>query len=283
MTQPVVVYTNLFTIAGKDVKINRYIDMYYIWLNNIIKYGGLTYQDFCITFIDGETKKYIEQSPILQMFQQAIPNFHLIEYEQPTNIKQGMFKRYEIQNILNLTNSIEFHYPFYIYLDIDVLVVKNIRNLFSNNTSKHKTTIFLRPEECMLENNYYGELILEEEKELLHRKNLENMPGFTSGIYGWANSKDTTEFFEFICKKGNESTKELYTVDQPFFNAAIFHYLFVKPGIFNFILLESSLVGHNTIGSHFMTENVLINFCGIPGDDKFHWDKLLLQLFIQGS
>ena len=37
MLSSVIIYTNLFTLEGRDEKKNKYIDMYYIWLLYIIK------------------------------------------------------------------------------------------------------------------------------------------------------------------------------------------------------------------------------------------------------
>ena len=70
---PIVIYTNLFTIKGRDIKINKYIDMYYIWLFNIIKYANLKSNDCCITFVDNDTFEHIKNSSILEFLRSKIP------------------------------------------------------------------------------------------------------------------------------------------------------------------------------------------------------------------
>ena len=271
----VIIYTNLFTLKGKECSKNKYIDMYFIWLLYIIKYANLQQNDKCITLVDNITYNYIKLNPLFLLLIGRINNFNIIEYEQPDSIKQGMLERFKINNILNLTN---IHSAYYLYIDIDVLIVNNIRNIFKQNSINDTATLFLKPEEHILGGNYYGELASEDDKQQISIR-CPTMPGFTSGIFGWtSNSTNITDFFNFIIKTANESDKELYTIDQPFFNAAVFHYMFKKIGIFKFNILSPNIVGHNIFTTQAQSDTVLLNFCGIPGNDRFHWDKILTQL-----
>jgi hypothetical protein len=277
MLYPVVVYTNLFTLPGRDVKLNKYIDMYYVWLFNLFKYGSLRPTDYCVTFIDDVTFEYIKKSQIFKMISNQLPNFTVIKYKQPANIKGGIMKRYDIEEILELTYSARD--PIYLYLDIDVLVMNDIHKLFKNQ-NKDRTTLYLRTEGVITNHLYYGDLMSEDDKQLLVNNHMELMPGFSAGIYGWHNSKDILDFFSYIKNLAAKTEKELYTVEQPFFNAAVFNYFFKKP-IFNISLFNKDEVIDNTMIKPSETKIILVNFCGIPGDEVFHWDKILLQLFIQ--
>lgn len=280
MVSPVVIYTNLFTLHGKDVKVNRYIDMYYVWLFYIMKYGKLNKDDYCITFMDEETYKYIKKSDIYKWIIAKLPNMNVITYETPTNIKDGMMKRYDIDEILDATLHVAHLNPTYLYLDIDVLVINDIRKLFFKNISNDKTTIYLKREGPILDNNYYGELITEEEKQDFINRGFGNMPGFTAGIFGWNKSLDFKLFIKLIKDLAKNNKRELYTVDQPFFNAAVVHYLFKEPQKVNLAIFPNILTGHNKFSKNVPTETVLLNFCGIPGDDLFHWDKILFELML---
>jgi hypothetical protein len=272
----IIIYTNLFTLKGKECSKNKYIDMYYIWLLYIIKYANLQENDICVTLVDNITYNYIKSNNLFLLLIGKIKNFNIIEYEQPDNIKQGMLERFKIYNILNI------HSKYYIYLDIDVIIIQNIRNIFSKsdiNSNDKIPTLFIKPEEHILGGNYYGELASEDDKNQIINM-CPNMPGFTSGIFIWtSDSTNITDFFNFIIKTANESNKELYTIDQPFFNAAIFNYLFKKVGLIRFNILNN-VVGHNIFTIQANSDTILLNFCGIPGDDKFHWDKILTQLCI---
>ena len=283
MSHPIVIYTNLFTLPNKNVSSNRYVDMYFVWLFNIIKYAKFAPYDYCVTFVDEKTFEYIEKSQVYQLFKIHIPNFTPITYKQPVAIKEGMLRRYNISKLLEATAHIAYLDPLYFYLDVDVLIVNDIRKLFRSDEQLYgKTTIYIKTEgNSILDGCYYGELITEKEKCILKDKKLEHMPGFSSGIYGWRNSQNIHTFFNSILERVPGNEKELYTEDQPFYNAAIFNYLFHETGVFNFSILDTKKIGHNTPGFHTNPDTVLINFCGIPGDDIFHWDKLLLQLFLQ--
>lgn len=278
---PIIIYTNLFTLSNRNVKDNKYIDMFYVWLFNIIKNGKLTMSDYCIIFIDNVTIEYIRKSCIYTFLIQYIQNFKIIEYNQPNTIKDGILQRYNIKNIINITYNVEYLNPYYIHLDIDVLVINDIRKLFVNNYENHNnTTIYLRKEGKLLDSNYYGDIITTDEKQILDRSGMLYMPGFSAGIYAWRNSKDIKEYFEFVLNMAKKTTKELYTVEQPFFNGAVFNYFFKKRGIFNFVILDDICVGHNRFSNQVSSNTILLNFCGIPGDESFHWDKILMELFI---
>jgi hypothetical protein len=161
--------------------------------------------------------------------------------------------------------------------------MNDLHHLFYQHTPsvQNKATIYLRPEGVITSGLYYGELITQEEERLLGTKNMQQMPGFSSGIYGWTNSACAKQFFRFIMELAAKAYKDFYTVDQPFFNAAVFNYFFRDAGIFNIALLDQSKVIDNRMMQPQTTEIILVNLCGIPGDDQFHWDKLLHQLFIQ--
>lgn len=270
----IIIYTNLFTLKGKECSKNKYIDMYYIWLLYLIKYANLQQNDKCVTLVDNITYNYIKSNPLFLLLIGKIKNFNIIEYEQPDTIKQGMLERFKINNILHM------HSKYYMYLDIDIIIIQNIRNIFSKSNSNDTTPeLFIKPEGYILDGNYYGELASDDDKNQITNM-CHNMPGFTSGIFIWSyNSTNITDFFDFIIKTANESNKELYTIDQPFFNAAIFNYLFKKVGLIRFNILNN-VVGHNIFTIQANPDTILLNFCGIPGDDKFHWDKILTQLCI---
>jgi hypothetical protein len=282
MSRPVVLFANLFTLEGRDVSKNKYIDMYYIWLNNVIKYGKLKEDDYCITFVDEVTLKTMTTSIVFNFLVNRIPNCYFISYKQPKNIKEGIMKRYEIEMIQEITKPIEHKNPFYLHLDIDVLIMKDIHTLFKEE-SYSETTIFLKPEMYwdFFNGMHYGELASEEDKELIKSKNVK-MPGFSAGIFGWCNSKDIKKYFDYIKNIAKTVDRELYTVEQPFFCAAIFNYFFREPGVFKFVIIDNEKAVDNPNVFNGLSEKiVLINYCGNPGDESLHWDKMLLQLVYQ--
>jgi hypothetical protein len=287
MNKPVVIFTNLFTLENKNVKDNKYIDIYYIWLNNIIKYAKLHDTDYCITLVDNVTFKAISENTLLQLLLSKIKNNYIIVYDQPKEIKEGMMKRYDIEKILEITSSIEVLNPNYLYLDVDVIVINDIRKLYSNMENNTMTTIYLKAYNCwdFLNGMFYGELASEEDREIIEKKNIK-IPGFSSGVFGWSNSSKIREYLSFINNSALITDKTLYTVDQPFFNHTIFNYFFKDVGKFKFTILDNNKIKINELYNKSVildesNEIVLIDFCGEPGDDTLHWNKIFTQLILQ--
>lgn len=287
MNNPIVLFTNLFTLENKCVNQNKYIEIYHIWLNNIIKYGKLQDKDYCISFIDEVSYKYISERIIFRKLVSMIRNCHFIIYKQPKTIKEGIMKRYEIEHILKITENINSLNPNYLYLDVDVIVVNDISKLFQNETHPNKTTIYLKADTNweFLNGMFYGELATNEDKEILKSRNIK-LPGFSAGIFGWNNSYEVKQYFDFIRNKALVTSKVLYTVEQPFFNAAVFNYFFKDVGKFNFNILDNNKIKINVLFDKFTLSNeynkvVLIDFCGEPGDDSLHWGKIFSQLLLQ--
>jgi len=287
MSRPVVLFTNLFTLQNKSVNINKYIDIYLIWLNNIINYGKLTQNDYCISFLDEVTFNYLNTNILFISLAAKLKNFYYILYKQPVNIKEGMMKRYDIEEILKITKQIENLHPHYMYLDVDVIVLNDIRKLFTNEEILDKTKVYLVADKRFdfLDNMFFGGVVTKENEELIKSKNI-NLPGFSSGMFGWSNSESVLDYFNYIKIKATSIDKELYTIDQPFFNAAIFNFLFNVTNKFNFNILDNNkikinlLVNKNTLLSE-SNEIVLVDYCGAPGDESLHWSKIFSQLVLQ--
>jgi len=272
-TTPIVLYTNLFTLGHHNKTKNKYIDMFFIWLMYVVKFAALKTGDVCVMLIDEVTFAHLSTNPILHMLCQRIPQCKIIHYPQPTHIKAGMLERFNLHRYMDLSHSLN------IYLDIDVLVIQNIRQMIVDPVMDQITTFYVKQEGELLHTNYYGELASEEDKTLI-ASTCPTMTGFTSGIFAWKNAKDVHEFFNMVVERAKADTQEYYTVDQPYFNAAVFHYLFKKNNVCRFQPLLPHCVGHNLFSTQVQPHTVLLNFCGIPGDDDFHWNKILNQLIL---
>jgi lipopolysaccharide biosynthesis glycosyltransferase len=256
-------------------------------LNNIINYGKLTQNDYCISFLDEVTFNYLNTNILFISLAAKLKNFYYILYKQPVNIKEGMMKRYDIEEILKITKQIENLHPHYMYLDVDVIVLNDIRKLFTNEEILDKTKVYLVADKRFdfLDNMFFGGVVTKENEELIKSKNI-NLPGFSSGMFGWSNSESVLDYFNYIKIKATSIDKELYTIDQPFFNAAIFNFLFNVTNKFNFNILDNNkikinlLVNKNTLLSE-SNEIVLVDYCGAPGDESLHWSKIFSQLVLQ--
>ncbi len=277
--KPIILYTNIFTIKDIDVKNNKYIDMYILWLHNIIKYAQLQHNDTVVTYIDQITFDFIKTYQSFNMLPNLINNFKIYVYPQPNNIKEGMLHRYNVQPILDSTMNLSDQNPYYMYLDVDVFIIKNLRNILEKLPDVPQS-IFVRPEGPLLNTNYLGHILTDEQKEQLKIQNMEQFPGFSSGIFAWTNCKNINEFLFTIIQKAMIDNNTYYTIDQPFFNSAIIDNI-LNTRSFRFCQFDNKYIAHNVIGLHKNTDIVLINLCGEPGDNKLHWDKIMMQTIKQ--
>lgn len=286
---PYVLYTNIYTLEGSEPKHNKYIDMYFLWLANIIKYANFQKNDICVTYMDEETYKYLdviktEKNTLFQTLKKQINRFVIIKYPPPSTHKEGMMQKYTVDIILEYTKAMHEQNPVYMYLDVDVLVVNNIRNLTLQIEDVHasnKTKFFLRNEfNPITHSDYFGDLMTDEDKQVLNDSKLQ-LPGFSAGIFGWQNNANIKELLNHVLVMAIKDDKKQYTIEQPYFNAALFHYLFYDPVKFTFLVMSREQISQNLIGAHLTSTNVLVNYCGEPGDQFVHWDKMYNQLLAQ--
>jgi hypothetical protein len=286
---PYVLYTNVYTLEGSEPKTNKYIDMYLLWLTNIIKYGKIQKNDVCVTYMDEETYKHLngnitEKYSIFQTLKKQLDTFVIIKYPAPSNHKDGMLRKYAVDMMLDYTKPIHNLNPIYMYLDVDVLVVKDIRQLtveLDKSSAANKTTIFLRSESNLIVHpDYFGDLMTDKDKQLVKDNNI-TLPGFSAGIFGWQNNINIKHFLNHVLTIALNSNAKLYTIEQPFFNAALFHYMFYDTEKFNFLVMNRTQIVQNAIGAHLVSTAVLVNYCGEPADPEVHWNKLYAQLLSQ--
>jgi hypothetical protein len=125
--------------------------------------------------------------------------------------------------------------------------------------------------EGYLKNTDYGGAFSEKELEAV-----ENMIGFSAGKFLARGREMLQKLFLTIqmLEKG-WTGKPLYTVEQPFFNRAIYS---LQEELVNLDLLTEKNVCKD--GVDLDTENtVLVDFAGVPGDGDFHFKKIL-DLFV---
>ncbi len=279
--KPIVLYTNIFTLENTKFSDNKYIDMFYFWLHNVVYYAELQPSDIVIVMIDNATFDYMKTNHTLSLFISKL-NINFCIYPQPKTLKEGMLNRYHIQHILNISKSIENDNPYYLYLDVDVLVIKNIRKIFSGIPENIPSSIFIKEESNIMDNNYLGEIISESDELIqLHKDHISKLQGVSSGIFAWTNSPNILNFFQQLLHKTENDHKQYYTIDQPFFNYTIINNLFKTNKEFNFLRFNNTYIAHNILGLHKDKNFVLVNLCGEPGRHDVHWNKIISQIIIQ--
>lgn len=266
-----IVYTNLFTIAGKDPKENRYIDMLYIWLTYLIKNGGLSNNDKIQVRIDQSSVNYLNEHGLIGLLMRhAKCQIEFIFMDQPANASEGMIWKYSTKPELQLRTTTQ---P-YLYIDLDVLVMKPLSN---NIPDLEPGQIMVIPEGNMAHPLYVGDLL---EKELT-----ENMCGFTAGCFAFFNSDGIERFFENVSKECLENVgAQRYTVEQPFFNKWLCltiqrQALPLSIVVNNLDIMENNKFNVTIINGIYNKETcVFLNYAGEPGNGSIHYLKMLAML-----
>ena len=258
-----IVYTLLFTLQSKNPTENKYIQMFYIWLTYLLKYGGLTKDDTICVLCDEKTLEQLNSNEILSTLMELCQSqFTIQSIQQLENISQGMIARYTFQK----------ENEFVLYLDLDVLVKRNIKEYFSN-ISILKNCLFALPEGKLWNVDYGGHFL--EKNELT-----ENHPGFTSGLFGYIWGDDVKQFMNAICVQCLQNQQSpFYTIDQPFYNKEV--YLRISKQIeskLKIYLIDENCVENNPDMLEGEKGGVFVNMCGEPGNDTLHFQKMLLHL-----
>lgn len=279
-------YCLVFTL---DDKANKYVDMFLIWLHFVMRYGELTEQDSILVFVDPISLSAIQQHEIfrtiLQSNNQSQPKFQFITITQPKTLMGGVMNRYHICDVLKQCNIIN---KIVIYSDIDNLFVKPIKSIIPYiDLSPSVPNLVVLTEGTLTHSNYWGAVLISDDIEWINANDfLRTSPGFSSGLFAFSYDEDNNAIETFFNNIYNNAKLILslppYTLDQPFFNDALVTYMYKKKDT----SIEVSKFRDGSVATNILyrlqdlpDEVSVINFCGEPGNQQMHWDKLFTQLY----
>ena len=267
------VYTTLFTLAGKDPKNNKYITMFYMWFTYLKRYSGLGPDDCVGVILDEETLEYINSDNTFGYLNINVPfKVELSLMKRPTNLSEGFAERYRAENLDQFTEHL-----LNLHMDIDCLCIRSIPSLFVQ-IDLREPTFFSMAEGCMCEDNYGGNLIKQED--LPHPE----FPGLSAGWYAWMRSDDQKKLFENVLKGCLAKSDPFYTVDQPFYNYELLQIINGKKVDFKLCVLDNKLVAFNPlISDPSLASAYFVNFCGEPGVEDFHFNKIFAFMLMDFS
>jgi hypothetical protein len=248
----------LFTLKGKNVKENKYIPIFTMWLSLLKKNGGLDASDLLHIKMDTDTFEYIKTDiAFCHLYSKNITcQIKILLVPPPSDIREGMLMRYK---------KIEYTQDIYMYCDIDILVLKPLKQLFN---SLPINTVCAHVEGLLTDTNY-GEAFSKEE----HSNLPENSPGFSSGkfiIYGKELYSNFIDIMEAVAAVAGEKTNKYFTVDQPLYNKAL--YILHNPK-YQIKTLDKTLISLN--GHAYTKSCVLLDTMGMPGNGELHFDKII--------
>jgi hypothetical protein len=265
------VYTVCFTKKGIEPKDNKYISMLFIWLRYMEVFGGITDTDTICVLVDPETKKYIDSfqsSSILHL------PFKVVEFEQPSTAQEGTQFRYRIYESGLIKDSMPV-----CYMDVDMLVIKDI-HWIDKELAEAPQALLVYPEYTLRHFTYLGELT---EEDMVFFEEFPELytthPGMTSTLFAFCGSLLKEPFAELVATM-KASTTVHYTLDQPFFNRMVLWHCYKKQ-TFEVSFLQKKSIAYNDLRSRCGEEARLINYCGEPGNQEFHWMKMLMALLAE--
>jgi len=236
-------YTILFTLPDKET--NKYTDMFLMWLSCLVKNAGLTSEDKLVLLADKKSLKLINEDT-LDILMNALECRHeIIVCDPVTNIKEGMLLRF---------NTFEYTQDVLMYLDVDILVLKNIHLPFGNK-------LYVQAEGLLTDDNYGASITI----------NKENRAGFSSGKFAIGSKEIRDTLFKDVLEFATKDTNTYFTVDQPYFNEAI---LYVPRTDIDISIFKNPIVSTNR-EAYNATRTVFLDCMGMPGDESLHWEKII--------
>jgi len=227
-----------------------------MWLSQLHKNGGLTSEDLLNIKIDTDTFKYLNTSFVVNGLIKKLgcPVKFFIS-TPPETLELGMMLKYAMIN---------YSQSKYMYCDIDILILMPLHLI---TDAVEFNTICLHNEGTFNDSNY-SSAFSEEELTLLSK----TTPGFSAGKFIIHGRELHAKFTNIVFNLFSMRKKTHFTFEQPFFNRAIYC-LDLNTEHINTNIMSGNIVssnGHNMLKTH----TVLLDCMGMPGDAKFHFDKI---------
>jgi hypothetical protein len=244
----------IYTLADKAVEENQYIDIFVMWLIQLLKVKALSKDDALHVLIDEKTLNYLKSNYACFLYlTKGLPNLRFFMNEAPKTYLEGMMWRFI---------STPYTQDIYFYLDIDILVLKPLENL---TQSMKPNTIYVMKEGSMTESNYNAAF---SERDRLQFT--DNDPGYNSGKFAITSQEVRELIFQEIRDRCKFDTN-YYTIDQPYFNCII--YELQKSPCLDTELFKSPYISFN--GRGYNSSTILFDCAGEPANGKRHIIKYI--------
>jgi hypothetical protein len=264
---PVCLSANIFTLAGRPVKENKYVSIFFFWLANIIGRRILAPEDELYLSTDTATLDYLKTSTTFMRLLATAPFKKRIRtYAPPKNFLEGTIERYRTP----LTYSADVLF----YIDIDTILLKPLGLLAAKMSEEG---VYLHPE-GQLSHFCYSHGF----PAFMQPLCTDRMAGYSSGKFAIKGRGPATLLFHAIERTYSSVPADLapetfYTGDQPIFNQAIYKWLLVKstpsPLKIHTGLWKAPIISVNRLPAD-PAECFLIDLMGEPGDEGEHMNKI---------
>jgi hypothetical protein len=249
----------LFTPIGKQASDNKYIEVFLLWLSQLIKAADLQPNDALELLIDSPTLQQLQQTSFPTLFPTLQCQKNFIQLPQPSNLTEGCMWKYLC---INYTQDIFF------YCDIDILITNSIHRF---TACMQPNTLYAHVEGQLFHQEYgtnYSADISAEYLSVLPS----NSPGYSAGKFFVYGKEIRDRFFQHIQKLYMLRKMDYPMLEQPFYNRAIYEFQLS-------ISLDTSLLTDITICRNNVNYNkgttILLDCYGVPGDDTRHLTKFV--------
>lgn len=251
----------VYTLKDKAVEDNLYLNIFYMWLAKVTQSGGLTKDDWIQIRIDKRTAEYFnEADTVLPLLLERLPcSYSILTFDPPASSLEGMMNKYVFT---------EYTQDVYIYCDIDILISNPFHTMLSQT---EKYNIYLCSEGTLEDPNYSAGF--PEGVDV-------TLPGFSAGKFMIRGKLLHQILFNTINNICDYSSK-FYTVEQPFFNRAVYILFDAGQPINNTLL--TSYVSFN--GDEYDKGKTVFNdLAGQAGDGLVHMKKVMdnMCLYVSG-
>ena len=240
----------LYTCENVPVKENQYIQIFVIWLTQIVKINALKSKDILHITIDQSTYDYMHSHyTSFKSLLKKINYIIFIESSPKTNLEGWMWKFIKIS--------------VYLYLDIDIFILKPLIQL----VQYMKTNQIYACREGSMTNSNYNAAFPESVREQFTMKD----PGYSVGKFAITSRKMRDLFFKeinSIC----DNTVNYYCPEQAFYNVVI--YSMRNTLILNTNVLCAPYISLNGY-LYRKDKTVLFDCAGEPGNGLKHIEKYI--------
>lgn len=248
----------LFTIKDREVKDNKYVKIFHIWLSTLIQNGGLNKEDVVNLLLDAKTFAFLKTDFMFNSLYSRSPcplKIHVMQ--EPETIMEGMMFKYI---------PIDYTQDVYFYCDIDILITNPLHNL---TQLTREDTIYIQKEGKLNYHDYNTGAFSEEEI----AKIPPTIPGLSAGKFMIRGKNVYNVFVNKVLNVYEQANivNPSHTFDQPFFNKAVYS---VRDIHLDFLTLAAPIISVN--GHHFEKgKTILLDMMGMAGDGDFHYDKAI--------
>ena len=226
-----------------------------MWLIQLLKVKALSDNDALQVTIDTRTLDYLKTNyASFPQLTKHLPNLKFFINEAPKTYLEGMMWRFI---------PTPYNQDIFLYLDIDVLVLKPLVNL---TQSMKPNTFYVMKEGSMIDSNYNAAF-----PESIRIQFTQHDHGYNSGKFAITSQEIRDVLFKEIYSRCKfDST--YYTIDQPYFNCIMYE-------IRNTPILDTTLFNDPYIsfnGQGYKRETtVLFDCAGEPANGKRHFIKYI--------